>query len=163
MTLIIMCCRLNNPHDPVDDDDLDWQDDPELGSRSNAMAARKRLSPDFNPFSRNQPVPSTPKVVPPLSASPSTPPPSEPRVLPRLHEPINPFAVNHDVFSEFNMVPQVKASAQPPPLILPPPSKRPPTTAFPPPPASHSAIFSMEMDDQAEGDATGWDEDDWTH
>ncbi|ETW10226.1 hypothetical protein, variant [Aphanomyces invadans] len=88
--------KLSNPHDPVDDDDdLDWQDDPELGSST----GRKRLSPDFNPFSRNQPVPSTPKSVPPLSTTPSSPPPCPPRCMSRLHEPINPFAVNHDVFS----------------------------------------------------------------
>ncbi|KAG9405757.1 hypothetical protein AC1031_003672 [Aphanomyces cochlioides] len=97
--------KINNPNDPYDDvDDMDWQDDPEEGLTPSKSTGRRRLSPEFNPFSRAS-VPPTPKATPTITSPP--PPPVAPQVaepravetLSKLHEPINPFAMNHDVFS----------------------------------------------------------------
>ncbi|KAF0691776.1 Aste57867_17047 [Aphanomyces stellatus] len=148
--------QLNNPHDPYDDgDDMDWQDDPEEGLTP-AAPGRRRLSPDFNPFARPNAAVATPKSVPPLQSI-SVPVRLDPPTssVPKLNEPINPFAVNHDVFSDFGMVPQVKPS----PAVRPIPPPPPPAIIQP---SQNSSLFALEMDDHADEDTAGWDEDDWT-
>ncbi|OQS07726.1 hypothetical protein THRCLA_00278 [Thraustotheca clavata] len=147
--------KISNPHDPYDDvDDMDWDED---GWDEDVPATpRKRMSPDsHNPFSRSRvdtetemPAPlSTPRAATDSAPIPAIPPPKASTPPPStLNQPINPFAINHDVFSEFGMVPQV-AKSTPPPLPAPAVDTKP------------SNLFSMEMDDQA--DASGWDDDDW--
>ncbi|CAK4677306.1 hypothetical protein LEN26_002417 [Aphanomyces euteiches] len=151
--------KISNPNDPYDDvDDMDWQDDPEEGLTPSKSTGRRRLSPEFNPFSRSS-VPPTPKATPTITSPP--PPPVAPQVVEtrsKLHEPINPFAMNHDVFSDFDMVPQVKASIKP---IPPPPASQPMVQQQAVTQPTSSSIFSM--DELADDDTTGWDEDDWTN
>ncbi|OQR98420.1 hypothetical protein ACHHYP_20374 [Achlya hypogyna] len=163
--------KLNNPHDPYDDvDDMDW--DEESWDDAAPATPRKRLSPDaHNPFSRGRVAasapPATPRAAPPAIPPPAIPPPAPP-VRPSasaLSQPINPFAVNHDVFSEFGMVPQVaKATATPPASVksvaapVAQPAAKPATPVEVP---ASSNLFAMEMDDHA--DASGWDDDEWAN
>ncbi|KDO31334.1 hypothetical protein SPRG_03951 [Saprolegnia parasitica CBS 223.65] len=154
--------KLANPHDPYDDvDDMDW-DEETWDDDAATSTPRRRLSPDaHNPFSRGRPDPSppmTPRSAPVMETTMSAPViPVLPPPAPTLAQPINPFAVNHDVFSEFGMVPQVTTATKTPPTSSSPPKSQ----SSPPKPTTTPAtnLFAMEMDDHA--DASGWDDDEW--
>ncbi|EQC31724.1 hypothetical protein SDRG_10516 [Saprolegnia diclina VS20] len=159
--------KLSNPHDPYDDvDDMDW--DEESWDDAAPSTPRRRLSPDaHNPFSRGRPDPSppmTPLSAPVMETTTSVPViPVIPPPAPTLAQPINPFAVKHDVFSEFGMVPQVTTATKTPPTSSSPPKSALPHSSPPKPTTTAPAtnLFAMEMDDHA--DASGWDDDEWAN